>query len=145
MSTKVCSKCGRELPLEKFEPGRNQCRDCRNARRKELRQQNPKKHRQEAAKRQEEQTLWLNSLKDKCVVCGESESVCLDFHHIDPNEKDFTIGKHRNKSRENLLKEIQKCVVLCANCHRKLHAGLIDLNDYVDKSPLRSPEEGVTE
>ena len=51
METKICSKCGRELPLERFEKDRNQCRDCRNARRKELRQQNPEKHREEATKR----------------------------------------------------------------------------------------------
>lgn len=38
METKICSKCGRELPLDRFESGRNQCRDCRNARRKELRE-----------------------------------------------------------------------------------------------------------
>lgn len=41
METKICSKCGRELPLDRFESGRNQCRDCRNARRKELRDANP--------------------------------------------------------------------------------------------------------
>ena len=45
METKICSKCGRELPLDRFESGRNQCRDCRNARRKELRDANPEKHR----------------------------------------------------------------------------------------------------
>ena len=103
METKICSKCGRELPLKCFETGRNQCRDCRNARRKELRDANPEKYRQEAARRQKEQSEWLLSLKTKCLICGETESVCLDFHHIDPNEKEFTIGKYRNKSKENLL------------------------------------------
>lgn len=145
METKICSKCGRELPLERFEPGRNQCRDCRNARRKELRQQNPEKHREEAARRQKEQTEWIYSLKKECLICGENEPVCLDFHHKDPNEKDFTIGKHRNKSKENLLKEIEKCVCVCANCHRKIHAGIINLEDYLDKSPSQNPEKGVTE
>lgn len=145
METKICSKCGRELPLDRFEPGRNQCRDCRNARRKELRQEHPEKHRQEAAKRQEEQTKWLYSLKKKCLICGETEPVCLDFHHIDPNEKDFTIGKNRNKSKENLMKEIEKCVCVCANCHRKIHAGIINLEDYLDKSSPHNPGESVTE
>ena len=41
MENKICSKCGRELPLEAFEKDRNQCRECRNARRKELRDANP--------------------------------------------------------------------------------------------------------
>lgn len=52
METKICSKCGRELPLDRFESGRNQCRDCRNARRKELREKNPEKHRLESKNRQ---------------------------------------------------------------------------------------------
>ena len=79
------------------------------------------------------------------MICGETEPVCLDFHHIDPNEKDFTIGKHRNKSKENLMKEIEKCVCICANCHRKIHAGIINLENYLDKSSLQNPEESVTE
>jgi len=71
--------------------------------------------------------------------------VCLDFHHKDPNEKDFTIGKYRNKSKENLLKEIEKCVCVCSNCHRKIHAGIINLKDYLDKSSSQDPEKSVTE
>lgn len=145
MELKICSKCGKELPLEDFEPGRNQCKYCRNARRKELRQQNPEKHRKEAVKRQKEQTEWLYSLKKECLICGETEPICLDFHHKDPDEKDFTIGKHRNKSKENLLKEIEKCVCVCANCHRKIHAGIINLKDYLDKSSSQNPEKSVTE
>ena len=131
MDTKICSKCGRELPLERFETGRNQCRDCRNSRRNELRKANPEKHREEVNKRQQEQTEWLYSLKNQCLICGESESVCLDFHHKDPSEKDFTIGKHRNMSKDRLLKEIKKCVCVCSNCHRKIHAGIINLENYL--------------
>lgn len=145
METKICTKCGRELPLERFETGRNQCRDCRNARRKELRQEHPEKHREEAARRQEEQTKWLYSLKTKCLICGETEAVCLDFHHKDPTEKDFTISQHRNKSKENLLKEIEKCVCVCSNCHRKIHAGIINLEDYLNKSSFPNQEKSVTE
>ena len=131
MDTKICSKCGRELPLDRFETGRNQCRDCRNARKKELRNINPEKHRQEAIKRQKEQSEWLYSLKTSCIICGESEPVCLDFHHKNPSEKEFTIGKHQTRSKERLLKEIEKCVCLCSNCHRKVHAGIINLEDYL--------------
>ena len=145
METKICSKCGRELPLDRFESGRNQCRDCRNARRKELRQEHPEKHREEVAKRQEKQTKWLYSLKTKCLICNETEPVCLDFHHIDPNEKDFTISQHRSLGKEKLLAEIKKCVCLCSNCHRKVHAGIINLENYLDKSSSQDPEESVTE
>lgn len=145
LNTKICSKCGQEKPQDQFEPGRNQCRQCRNARRKELRHQHPEQHRKYAIDRQIKQTEWIYSLKTRCLICGESEPVCLDFHHIDPNEKEFTIGKHRNKSKENLLNEINKCVCICANCHRKVHAGIINLQDYLDKSSLDNPQESVTE
>lgn len=148
METKICSKCGRELTLDRFEPGRNQCRDCRNARRNERRNTVPgmKERRNDEAKaRQKIQTAWLHSLKTPCIVCGESEPVCIDFHHIDPSTKDFTISKHTSSGKNKLLIEIQKCVCLCANCHRKLHYGLINLEDYLNKSSPCPTEESVTE
>jgi NAD-dependent dihydropyrimidine dehydrogenase PreA subunit len=66
---------------------------------------------------------FVNSKKDKCVSCGEAEKVCLDFHHL--RDKVDVINKLvKRGSMKNLEKEIDKCVVLCANCHRKLHAGI---------------------
>lgn len=145
MDTKICSKCGRELPLDKFESGRNQCRDCRNARRKELREKNPEKHREESRKRQKDQSEWLKSMKSPCIICGESELVCIDFHHVDPNNKEFTIGKKQSLSKEKLLEEIKKCICLCSNCHRKVHSGLIDLSLYLNKSSSCPTGKSVTE
>ena len=62
-----------------------------------------------------------------CEVCGEAEPVCLDFHHRNPTEKSFVIGEAVLSlvSIKTLQKEIDKCAVLCANCHRKVHAGLV--------------------
>ena len=134
METKVCKICGRELPLSMFDENRHQCKDCRKA------------HRAQATRRQNRQGDWLNLQKTSCVVCGESEPICIDFHHINPEEKEFTIGKHRSRSREWILTEISKCVCLCANCHRKLHAGLINLENYINNESLPcSTGEGVTE
>lgn len=49
-----------------------------------------------------------------------NDIACLDFHHL--KDKEFNISNEiRNLSIENLKKEINKCVVLCSNCHRKLH------------------------
>ena len=134
METKICKKCGRELPLDQFETGRNQCKDCRREYRKQRRKEHPEIHRVQAAKRQVEQGKWLNSLKTPCIVCGESEPLCIDFHHLHPTEKEFTISKYRSRGKEWLLSEIQKCVCLCANCHRKVHGGLINLDSYINKS-----------
>lgn len=68
---------------------------------------------------------WYVELKKtlSCVKCGENHPACLDFHHIDPKTKERLIsGLPRDGwSKERILKEIKKCVVLCANCHRKEH------------------------
>ena len=45
----------------------------------------------------------------------------LDFHHIDPKQKEFNIGDFKKKSKISILKEIEKCVPLCSNCHREFH------------------------
>ena len=56
--------------------------------------------------------------------CGESDPICLDLHHRVPSKKEFTISTAvtRRYDLERLQKEIKKCDVLCANCHRKHHA-----------------------
>jgi hypothetical protein len=61
----------------------------------------------------------------KCTRCGYSEfisSVC--FHHTDPTEKEFNISGAHTRSWDALLKEAEKCVLLCANCHMAYHAGM---------------------
>lgn len=64
---------------------------------------------------------WLHSYKTKCSQCDETYPYCLDFHHIDPTTKVFNIGHARQHthSKEAIMLEMQKCVILCANCHRK--------------------------
>lgn len=62
----------------------------------------------------------------KCTHCGEGEPICLEFHHLDPLQKDIEISRSSACSLEHLLDEISKCVCVCSNCHKKVHAGLID-------------------
>lgn len=61
-----------------------------------------------------------------CQLCGERFPDCLDFHHIDPQEKSFSISDAVNKRRsvQSIVPEMVKCVCLCSNCHRKVHAGV---------------------
>lgn len=64
----------------------------------------------------------------KCMVCGYHKyNGSLDFHHLDPREKDtkFSIGKSFNK--EKLIKELDKCVLLCKNCHAEVHGNVLKL------------------
>ena len=56
-----------------------------------------------------------------CSRCGYNKSVgALEFHHLDPNEKDFTIAG-KSWSYERIKKEVDKCILLCANCHVEIH------------------------
>ena len=63
---------------------------------------------------------WLKSLRTYCKDCGETNSIVLDFHHRNANEKSFSLTGSfcYSRSRDAILKEIKKCDVLCANCHR---------------------------
>lgn len=64
-------------------------------------------------------------LADKsCSRCPENHIACLDFHHRDPDAKEFKINAayERRYSKAKIMKEIEKCDIVCANCHRKLHA-----------------------
>jgi hypothetical protein len=63
-----------------------------------------------------------------CMVCGYSRYVgSLDFHHLDPKQKEFSISKYRTYNIENLKPELDKCILLCRNCHGELHGGFITL------------------
>ena len=71
---------------------------------------------------------WLDGFKARaggCAVCDEQERVCLVFHHKDPSTKSFTIGSGQNRKLDLIKEEVRKCAVICANCHAKVHAGLI--------------------
>lgn len=61
-----------------------------------------------------------------CHTCGESDPDCLVFHHINPKDKSFNIRVNRKWSQ--IQKEIDKCVVLCANCHAKVHVMMREFN-----------------
>lgn len=59
----------------------------------------------------------------KCEICGYDKCInALDFHHLNPNEKDFCISKYMVLSFDKLKKEVDKCILVCANCHREIHS-----------------------
>lgn len=59
----------------------------------------------------------------KCEKCGYNKcNGALEFHHLNPEEKDFSISTSgTTKSFERIKKEIDKCILVCANCHREIH------------------------
>lgn len=69
-------------------------------------------------------SAYITTRKESgCSLCGEKDAVCLDFHHQNPHEKSFEVSNMapRKFSRMRIDEEIKKCVVLCCNCHRKIH------------------------
>ena len=65
-----------------------------------------------------------------CQICGYNKCAnALEYHHLDPSLKDFTISSKWARSWEATCDELKKCILLCANCHREVHAGLIDTSN----------------
>ena len=69
-------------------------------------------------KRRQENVLWVRKYKELFgCPCGEKDWRCLDFHHLRDKEKN--VADMTGLSKENLFKEMAKCIILCSNCHRK--------------------------
>lgn len=67
---------------------------------------------------------FINLKGGKCLICGYNKNnAALSFHHTEDNDKEFklSIRECSNNSIETLLKELEKCILLCANCHMELH------------------------
>lgn len=75
--------------------------------------------------------IFVEYKGNKCNKCGYNKCLAaLTFHHLDKNEKDFDIGSicvridSLNNLNESLIKELDKCELLCTNCHRELHVDI---------------------
>lgn len=85
---------------------------------------------------------FMNSVKTDCVKCGETRKYIVEFHHIDPSDKESNIGNYKAVSN-SLLCEMSKCVCLCRNCHSEFHYfygnnpkhPVESLTEYLDKDP----------
>lgn len=133
---KICSICKIEKPeTEYFKRStardglQANCKTCAHEKTMTSRHKKPEHYRKVSrelgnsylAKFQE----W--KVQQKCCKCGEAETCCLDLHHVDPKQKDIAVAMvTRAWTWEKLQTEIQKCIVVCRNCHAKIHAGLID-------------------
>jgi len=63
----------------------------------------------------------------KCIRCGYDKCMrALEFHHLNPTEKDFGLSKCLTKSIETLRAEADKCILLCSNCHAEVHQELYE-------------------
>lgn len=137
--TAVCCQCHQELPVNNFyrtPQGRLKayCKNCWTLR-----------------KRGYVQRFKLQCVKYKggqCYLCGYHKCIgALEFHHLDPTQKDFGISKRggRGAFTDKVKVELDKCILVCANCHREIHDGMHSQYAPVRLSPSELPGEVSTE
>lgn len=124
---KTCNKCKRNLDESNFSKKgkglQSVCKACHKEYRDAHYQRNKDKYiqktKERAAQYQEDYIKYKKTLS--CNSCGESRYWLLEFHHTD-SSKEFNIStKSSSMPLDTLKKEIDKCEVLCANCHRDRH------------------------
>lgn len=77
----------------------------------------------------------------KCEICGYDKcEAALEFHHLNPEEKEFQLSSGNTCSLEKMKKEADKCILVCANCHREIHDKI-----YQDKRDDRNKEYEINE
>ena len=128
---RICKKCG-ETDQSKFKDymKRNECWECAKKYRKEYYrnyfriEENRIKNLDRIKNSCSSKKLYINELKhdSQCSVCGESHVACLVFHHRNPRDKKFIISSFNNRTLDEIKEEIEKCDILCSNCHMKLHS-----------------------
>lgn len=82
-----------------------------------------------AKRRKKIREMAIEYLGGKCCLCGYHRcSAALDFHHQDERTKKFGLSQDGlTRSWEKTRKELEKCILVCANCHREIHAGILQL------------------
>jgi hypothetical protein len=139
METRICYICKKEFPLtdEFFYKDKthskgldHKCKKCSYLKLKERRKNNPEKQRKIQHNQYKYSTnkmhTFINQYKLEmgCSICGYSEHPsALDFHHVN-NDKEYSISTMVNQrySKQRILNEMKKCIVVCANCHRIIHS-----------------------
>lgn len=129
---KECRACGVAKPLDEFyrhatgrDGHRNECKPCRRAKSQRYRRDNYAKVRADTERRRAEIRAFMVEAKSKpCADCGQSyPHYVMDFHH--ERDKEFLVSRFASTGYPlaRIQAEIEKCALLCANCHRLRHGG----------------------
>lgn len=86
-------------------------------------------------RRKKIKSLAVTTKGGKCQFCGYDRCIgALEFHHLDPKGKDFGLGQNGlTRSWERTKNELDKCVLVCSNCHKEIHAGLLQPSQVIEK------------
>ena len=131
MSNKKCPKCKETKDISLYSKNKNTkdrlqriCKSCTAKQSKKSYLKSPEKYKNRVNKQIKKCSDYVDSYKQlhSCKKCGEDRWWVLDFHHAESNTKDWNIGelKHTGKFTQ-IKKEIEKCVLLCKNCHYDFH------------------------
>lgn len=86
----------------------------------------------------------LQGFGGKCQCCGYNKCVqALEFHHLNCNNKEFSISTIMNKNWNEIKNELKKCICVCANCHREIHNNLLEIDvnkQYFDENAVQDYE-----
>lgn len=128
---KKCSRCGNPA-----KEGDYYCASCRRDYAKEHYQKNKEKY--VASKKSQVEKgrsfIWGYLSTHPCVLCGEEDPLVLEFDHLQDKEFCISRGLGDAYSIDRLQKEIEKCQVLCANCHKRKTAR--DQGWYTKQAPM---------
>lgn len=121
---KLCLHCGQEFETQKNGTKRQYCFKC-----------NPIGEQLSGSVLRKKIKTWALEYKGgKCEKCGYATSAsALEFHHIDPSCKDFNISdSNLTLNWQSIKQELDKCILVCANCHREIHEEQINSSIIVD-------------
>jgi len=115
---KICEICNEKFATNSST--RIYCYDCSgDSTRKD---NNTRKH-QKTIFRRNMKLQAIKLLGGECCKCGYNKCVdALEFHHENPNEKEFKLGSGNTMSWRDYKAEVQKCILVCSNCHKEIHS-----------------------
>lgn len=79
-------------------------------------------------------TNLISLFHSKCCICGfDKFQEALEFHHVNPEEKEIPLSANKMVSLERQINEAKKCILVCSNCHKGIHAGYYQVpSNYQD-------------
>lgn len=112
--TRVCPRCKKDVETKNFyqrrgkENGSVYCKACSSE--------------QTLERQRKLKAISVEYKGGSCIRCGYDKYYgALEFHHLDPSKKDFNLGNSRLTSFEKVKAELDKCILVCSNCHREIH------------------------
>jgi len=133
---RTCSLCKIAKPVSEYHNHKNgkdglrsRCKECNRTEARRHYQKNPTPYKTRARTSRKHIAAfardWLRALKGRmgCCLCGISNPVVLEFHHLNQSQKELAVTTSISKGKATLQRELERCVVVCANCHKLCHAG----------------------